>query len=164
MPRFELRPFHPAEAELISHWAANADDLWKLAGSRDWPLTPDQVTAWVFETNFTFTLRYEGDLVAYGEIVEDEVAADVEIQHVVVAPDMRSQGIGKALVSRLCAFLAASRPYNEVWARVGRDNSSAARCFSAVGFVEDPSHSGDIYLWFKKPLQLSSEHQEEEEA
>ncbi len=152
MPTFELRPFTLSEAEWVAGWAATPEDLRGAAASEDFPLTADQVAAWTYEADFVFTLRREGDLVAYGEIVEDAVEGDVEIQHLLVAPDMRSAGIGKAMLSRLCAFLAATLPYPEVWLRVGRDNASAAACARAAGFEPVDQMSGPRFLWLKKSL------------
>jgi len=157
MPAFELRPFTLSEAEWVAGWAATPDDLRHVAASDDFPLTADQVAAWTYETDYVFTLRRAGDLVAYGEIVEDVVEGDVEIQHLLVAPDMRSVGIGKALLSRLCAFLAATRPYSEVWLRVGRENASAAACARAVGFEPVADMSGPRYLWLKKLLRSDAD-------
>jgi RimJ/RimL family protein N-acetyltransferase len=160
MARFEMRPFVPAEAETIAHWATTPDDMWRLTGSHEFPLTAAQVVVWNYEASYTFTLRREGDLVAYGEIIEDEVDNDVEIQHLMVAPDMRRQGCGQAMLSRLCAFLAASRSFEEVWARVGRDNNPALHTAEAVGFQEDVQMSGERYRWLKKSLtRLSPEEQ-----
>ena len=152
MAHYEMRPFAVPEAETIAHWATTSEDVWRIAGLEQEELTADTVATWTMETNFAFTLRREGDLVAYGEILEDEVEGDVEIQHLIVAPDMRRQGIGQALLSRLAAFLSASRPYPVVWMRVGRDNEPAALCAKSVGFEEDPRMSGPRFLWFKKSL------------
>ncbi len=152
MARFEMRPFVAAEAEMIAHWAATPEDLWRLTGTYEFPLTAAQIVAWNYEASYTFTLRREGDLVAYGEIIEDEVDNDVEIQHLIVAPDMRQQGCGQAMLSRLCAFLAASQSFQEVWARVGRDNIPALRMAEAVDFQEDTQMSGERYHWLKKNL------------
>lgn len=153
MPHFELRPFIAAEAETIAYWAGSQEDAWRMAGLEEGPVTPSQVVRWALETNFAFTLRRDGDLAAYGEIVEDEVEKDVEIQHLLVAPDMRRQGVGQAMLSRLVAFLAASRPYAVVWMRVGRDNQPAQSCARTVGFEVDSAMSGPRYLWMKKSLE-----------
>lgn len=155
MPIFELRPFTLAEAEWVAGWAASSEDLRAAAASDDFPLTADQVAAWTYEADFVFTLRREGDLVAYGEIVEDVVEGDVEIQHLLVAPDMRAVGIGKALLSRLCEFLTATLPYSEVWMRVGRENAPAAACARAVGFEVVEKMCGPRYLWLRKNLALT---------
>jgi ribosomal protein S18 acetylase RimI-like enzyme len=152
---YEMRPFTPPEAETVAGWAASPEDAWAVSGASE-PLTGDQVAAWTYETDYAFTLRRDGDLVAYGEVLEDVVEGDVEIQHLLVAPDMRGVGVGKALLSRLCAFLAAARPYPEVWLRVGRENAAAALCARGVGFEDVAGMSGPRYLWLKKRLRPAS--------
>lgn len=151
--RYEMRPFALPEAEMVASWAATEEDAWAVTGSSEFPLAADHVAAWTYEADFAFTLRRDGDLAAYGEIVEDVVEQDVEIQHLLVAPDMRSVGVGKAMLSRLCAFLAATKPYPEVWLRVGRDNHAAAACARAVGFEDSADMSGPRYRWLKKRLK-----------
>lgn len=152
MPQFEIRPFNPAEAETIAHWAVDMEDAWRLTGERGEPLTADRVVAWSWETNYSFTLRYRGDLVAYAEVLEDEVDNDVEIQHLLVAPDFRGKGMGRAMLDRVCEFISAAGPYPEVWMRVGRDNEPGARCATASGFTIDESLSGPRYAWYKRKL------------
>ena len=153
VPVYEMRPLAMPEAELIASWAVTPEEVWALAASEDFPLSADQVAAWTYEADFAFTLRRDGDLAAYAEIVEDPVEQDVEIQHLLVAPDLRAAGVGRAFLSRLCAFLAASRPYPEVWLRVGRDNVPAAACALAVGFEDAAALSGPRYRWMGKSLK-----------
>ena len=151
MAHYELRPFAVAEAEMVASWAASTEDRRHLdAGTGS--LTADDVALWTMETHWAFTLRRDGDLVAYGEILEDEVENDVELQHLLVAPDMRRAGVGQALLSRLCAFLAESRPYPEVWLRAGRQDEAMQACARAAGFVDVPAMSGPRYLWLRKTL------------
>ena len=149
---FELRPFAMPEAETIAAWAGTAGDVRFLTGDDDFPLTPGDVAAWTYEADYALTLRREGDLAAYAEIVEDVVEQDVEIQHLLVAPDLRSVGVGQAMLLRLCAFVAEARPYPEVWLRVSRDNTPAAACAAAAGFETVAQMSGPRYLWMKRSL------------
>ncbi|MGI4790521.1 MAG: GNAT family N-acetyltransferase [Janthinobacterium lividum] len=152
MPRFEIRPFAMPEAETVAAWATTPEDLQLLAASDDFPLTADQVAAWTYEADYALTLRRDGDLAAYAEIVEDVVEQDIEIQHLLVAPDLRSQGIGREMLIRLCLFLAEVRTYPEVWLRVSRDNAPAAACATAAGFEAIAHMSGPRYQWMKKSL------------
>lgn len=152
MARLEMRPFATAEAETVAHWATTAREVWQVTGAEEFPLTRQHVAAWPSEADHALTLRRDGDLVAYGEIVIDPVEGDVEIQHLLVAPDMRHLGIGQAMLSRLSAFVAGLQSYPEVWARVSRDNDAALRCARAVGFEDVDAMSGPRYLWLKKPL------------
>ncbi len=150
MTEFVLRPFAVAEAEQVAHWAAMPQDLRQAAGSEEWPLTAKQVTRWALEANFAWTLRADGDLAAYAEIVEDDVEGDAEVQHLLVAPDLRGQGIGQEMLTRLCAFLAAERPYPEVWVRVGRDNLAGIACAEGAGFEASEAMSGPHYVWLRR--------------
>lgn len=149
---YELRPFAMPEAETIAGWAADADEVRFLTGTDDFPLTPGDVAAWTYEADYALTLRRGGDLAAYAEIVEDIVEQDVEIQHLLVAPDLRSVAVGRTMLLRCCAFLSEVRDYPEVWLRVSRDNAPAAACVSAAGFETVTQMSGPRYLWMKKAL------------
>jgi|HubBroStandDraft_2_1064218.scaffolds.fasta_scaffold950934_1 ribosomal protein S18 acetylase RimI-like enzyme len=154
MPQYEIRAFNMVDAETVAHWASTEIDVWRLTGESSSRLDPETVVAWSWETHFSFTLRYDGDLVAYAEVLEDDVDNDVEIQHLLVAPDFRGMGVGRAMLTRVCAFIAEGRPYKEVWMRVGRDNEPGARCALAVGFVLDEQQSGPRYGWYRKNLKV----------
>lgn len=143
------------EAETIAAWAATAEDVRFLTGGDDFPLTPGDVAAWTYEADYALTLRRDGDLAAYAEIVEDVVEQDIEIQHLLVAPDLRSVGVGEAMLRRCCAFIAELRPYPEVWLRVSRENAPAAACAAAAGFAAEEKMSGPRYQWYKKSLLKS---------
>ena len=155
--RLELRPLALPESHTVAAWAAKPEDARFLTGTDDFPLTADDVAAWTYECDYALTLRRDGDLAAYAEIVEDVVEQDVEIQHLLVAPDLRSAGVGRAMLSRVCAFLAEARPYPEVWLRVSRDNAPAAACAAAAGFEPVAKMSGPRYQWYKKSLTRSGE-------
>ncbi len=154
---FDLRPFALPEAEIVAGWASDAHEVRFLTGGDDFPLTPGDVAAWTYEADYALTLRRQGDLAAYAEVVEDTVEQDIEIQHLLVAPDLRSAGVGRAMLLRLCAFVAEIRPYPEVWLRVSRDNLPAAACAASAGFVAEEKMSGPRYQWYKKSLTRQGE-------
>lgn len=154
---YELRPFSITDAATVCQWAASELDLEQLEPSASFPLTPDQIAAWTFEANYAFTIAYNGTLVGYGELIEDDVAGDIEIQHLLVEPEMRGQGIGKALIERLCAFITYGTAYREVWLRVGRDNYAGQLCATATDFAVDQIASGPRYIWYTKILQDTNE-------
>ena len=81
MPAFEMRPLAMPEAELIASWAATPEDVRALTASDEFPLSADHVAAWTYEADFAFTLRRDGDLAAYAEIIEDVVEQDVDGQN-----------------------------------------------------------------------------------
>ena len=151
---FQLRPFNLEDSPIVADWVSSPDDAYAVDSTSFYPLSADTVQGWRVESasDYAFILCLDGDMVAYGDIIEDEADKDIEIQRILVKPDMRDQGIGSALLSRLCAFLVESYPYTEVWMRVGRENVSAASCGRAAGFVEDDTHSGPKYIWMKRTL------------
>ncbi len=156
-PIYELRPFAMPEAEIVAAWASDAHEAHFLTGADDFPLTPGDIAAWTYEADYALTLRRAGDLAAYAEVVEDVVEQDIEIQHLLVAPDLRSAGVGRAMLLRLCAFIAETHPYPEVWLRVSRDNAPAAACAAAAGFETVAQMSGPRYQWYKKSLTREGE-------
>ena len=149
---YELRPLALPECELVAAWADSPEEGQALGVPDEFPLTADTVAAWTYEVDYAFTLRRQGDLAAYGEITEDPVEQDVEISRVLVAPDMRGRGVGRALLLRLCAFLSEARPYPEVWLRAPRGGAALIACAHSVGFEDVPKASGPRFLWMKKTL------------
>lgn len=149
---YDLRPLALPECELVAAWAELPEEGQVLGVADEFPLTADTVAAWTYEVDYAFTLRRQGDLAAYGEITEDPVEQDVEISRVLVAPDMRGRGVGRALLLRLCEFLAEARPYPEVWLRAPQGGAALIACARSAGFVEVPKASGPRFLWMKKTL------------
>ena len=151
---FQLRPFNLEDTETVAEWVNSPEDAYALDPTSFYPLSPDTVKGWRVESasDYAFILCLDGDMVAYGDIIEDEADKDIEIQRILVKPEMRDRGIGSVLLGRLCAFIVESYPYTEVWMRVGRDNAPAASCGRAAGFQQDDTHSGPKYIWMKRTL------------
>lgn len=76
------------------------------------------------------------------------------VANVAVAPAFRSQGIGRALISRALQY-SRQVGVRELWLQVKRDNESAIRMYRQLGFRQD--HSLDIWkkggLIRSNPLQ-----------
>ncbi len=151
---FQLRPFNLEDSHIVASWVISPEDAYAVDTASFYPMSPETVSGWRVESasDYAFILCLDGDMVAYGDIIEDEADKDIEIQRILVRPELRDQGIGSALLSRLCAFIVESYPYTEVWMRIGRDNAAAASCARATGFVQDNTHSGPKYIWMKRML------------
>ena len=72
-------------------------------------------------------------LVGYGEIWEDREENEAELARLVVAPDLRGRGHGRAL-TRALADEAHRRGFDDVWLRVVPENAAAIRAYEAAGF------------------------------
>jgi ribosomal-protein-alanine N-acetyltransferase len=79
-------------------------------------------------------------LVAYGELWLDEEEGEVELARLLVAPQRRSQGIGRALVTALVEQARRTHPeLPDVILRVRPENAQAIRAYAAAGLVAVPA-------------------------
>lgn len=132
----EILRFDPVHAELISSWPNDTADClawcsaesvsaadvatWSAAGAAD-----HGVEAWV--------VAFDGVPVGYGELWIDDDENEVELAHLIVAPDHRSVGVGRQLVAALTERGAAR--HDTIVLRVRPENLAAQRCYAAAGFL-----------------------------
>jgi ribosomal protein S18 acetylase RimI-like enzyme len=90
--------------------------------------------------------------VAYAEITEDEADKDVEIGHLIVAPNRIAAGVGLEMLVKLTERLKDAYPYDEVWASVNPRDDDATEFLASAGFEEAAEVSGPNALWMKKKL------------
>jgi ribosomal protein S18 acetylase RimI-like enzyme len=86
--------------------------------SASWPLVGKEIKPYLF---------FIGPVPAgYGELWMDDVADEVEMARIFVAPEYRGKGIGTALV-RALLDLSVNLGYGDVILRVRPDNEAAIR-------------------------------------
>ena len=96
-------------------------------------VTDDTVVAWSELPDVEAVVLVEdGHVVGYGEIWVDPAENEVELAHLIVAPERRGRGLGRRLVGELVQ--QAWRHYPFVALRVHSRNEAAIRCYSAAGF------------------------------
>ncbi|MCD7034773.1 GNAT family N-acetyltransferase [Metabacillus sp. GX 13764] len=101
-----------------------------------------------------FLLNEQQEPLAYGEIWVDEAEKDLEFAHLVVAPNKRSQGVGKILISRL-EKEADKFDFPVIYMRVNPDNAQAISCYVKGGFeIQEQFESmpDSKWTWLKKDL------------
>lgn len=126
-------PFDRAHAAAMLGWVLSDAEarMWaSLDRAPDDPSIFDRFTA---DPDVEPWLLLDGGRpVAYGEVWRD--GGEAELARLLVAPDRRGQGIGRALAASLaerCAELGL-RP---VWVRVHPENAAAQAAYRAAGFV-----------------------------
>ncbi|GAA2389522.1 hypothetical protein GCM10010420_11540 [Streptomyces glaucosporus] len=134
----ELIPFSPVHAAVVAGWPRSAREALLWCGERDFPVPARRVAAWRRQDGVRARLLTEGGVpVGYGELWFDggeDAGGEVELARIIVAPDARGRGLGRALVRGLLAeALRAGR--SEVFLRVHPDNRTALRCYRGAGFV-----------------------------
>ena len=142
-----LDPFEPAHARTVSSWVRTAHDAYLLAPRTPPPITPERVLEWSGPGNAQFLL-YEsgaGGPVAYGEINElNGSHTEFWLGHLIVDPDRRGEGLGKALTR-----LLLQRAFRQFGARraslvVFSDNLCAVACYRAAGLYPDGFEKHDF--------------------
>jgi len=81
-----------------------------------------------------YLLVRSGAPVAYGELWVEPDEAEAELAHLVVDPQHRRQGLGRALALALVARAGAAGLTN-VFLRVHPDNDVAQACYATAGFT-----------------------------
>ena len=100
---------------------------------------------------------------AYGQVLEDHAEDEAEVARVIVAPDRRGQGVGRAFVALLAAE-ARRRGFRSIVTRVVRGERVAFACYRGAGFVRmdraeeaplnlDQDHE---YVWLRLASALAS--------
>ncbi len=134
---YRLQPFVRAHAELVASWAVDEQEAFWLAPKTPAPLTAALVRGWARPGVEQLQLVAEPDLmpVAYGELnVLNRERAEYWLGHLIVAPDQRGCGIGKALTRALLDRARRHYAARSVSLVVFPENAVARSCYAAVGF------------------------------
>jgi ribosomal protein S18 acetylase RimI-like enzyme len=130
-----LEPFDESQAAVVLGWIRSREeaDRWASAGHRD--LEPALLREWHADPEVRPFLWLEDGLpVAYGEVWDEAEADEAELARIVVAPERRGAGIGRAFVG-LLVEQARAAGFDDVWLRVVPDNAPAIACYRGAGFV-----------------------------
>jgi len=135
--RYKLTAFRPRFAATIAAWPLNKDELRWLAPSTPPPLTAQKVKTWPRAGGlaFAYVARDSTTPVAYGEINPMRNQPDhYWLGHIVVSPDFRGHGIGRAFTIELTDHAFGPLCASRVSLVVFPDNEAAIRCYTSSGF------------------------------
>ena len=79
-------------------------------------------------------LDHDNQLLAYGEIIYDSVRKKVFLCRIIVRPDSRGMGIGKAFCKKIMTHVHLRFGKVKIELNVLRRNQSAINCYRALGF------------------------------
>ncbi len=136
--QLRLEPFDPRQAASIAGWVETDRDLRWLAPSTPPPLTDAKVIGWQTSGRDTFVLTRDGnpESLGYGEL--NPMRREVNhfwLGHVIIRPDQRGQGVGRALVQALVDHAFRQLHAKEVSLIVFPDNLAAVQCYVRSGFT-----------------------------
>jgi ribosomal protein S18 acetylase RimI-like enzyme len=128
-----LRAFADDDANPVSTWATEPDEVAAWCGHTGGPVSADVVVGWSHKPDVrSWMLVADGSPVGYGEIWIDDDEKEVELAHIIVAPQARGRGYGQDLTRLLLA--EARRIHPDVFLRVVPSNAAAIACYRRAGF------------------------------
>ena len=130
-----LDDFREEHSATILGWVRSAEDALCWAEAPFLRIGPALFEEWHAQRGIVPCVGLLGDAVcAYGQVLEDLVEREAEIARVIVRPDLRAQGVGRAFVLLLAAE-ARRRGFGVVAARIARRNRAGYACFHGAGFT-----------------------------
>jgi GNAT superfamily N-acetyltransferase len=159
-----LDDFREEHAATILGWVRSAEDALTWAETPFLRIGPELFEEWHAPQGVVPCVGLLGDAVcAYGQILEDQVEREAEIARVIVRPDLRGNGVGRAFVL-LLAVEARRRGLGVTVARIARRNRAGYACFHAAGFTrltaEDEAalnlDEPEEYVWMQFGSGLTS--------
>ena len=136
-----LEMFDAARAELVASWAVGDEVVRAWCARDDGTVPADVVAGWSQADDVEAYLFGEGsgEPVAYGELWLDDEEGEVELARLLVAPEHRGQGVGRALTRALSDRARSAHPeLPAVFLRVRPENFQAIRAYAAAGFLPIP--------------------------
>lgn len=137
-----LVPFDPVHAPLVSGWGDGPEVVLAWCAVEGDRVPAEVVAGWSAADDVEAYLLTDdaGEPQAYGELWLDDEEGEVELARLLVAPERRDEGLGRALVGRLVERARQSHPQlPDVILRVRPDNQRAIRSYAAAGFVALPA-------------------------
>ncbi len=154
VPRRER--FRSAYAAEVLGWVASSTEARMWASLDGIPTDPTVFERWTADPDVeAWVYADDGGPIAYGEVWRD--GAEAELARILVAPNRRGAGVGRAFARSLaerCAELGLA----PVWVRVHPQNEAAQAAYRAAGFVRtDPATEAEFnadqpsrYRWMRR--------------
>jgi ribosomal protein S18 acetylase RimI-like enzyme len=158
----DLQPFDPVHAALVASWPRSAEEVVMWCGSPEFPLPATMIEGWQQDDEVRSRLLImDGVPTGYGELWLDAEENEVELARIILAPDARGRGLGRAFVLALLSE-ATTLGWADIFLRVHPENAAALRCYRGAGFVPvDPELAAEWnvpqpvdYVWLRPGPEL----------
>jgi ribosomal protein S18 acetylase RimI-like enzyme len=135
MTTFRLRRATLDDAAVVASMIATPADARQVSPQEPVPIVAATVERWLLDRGSGYVLESGDRILAYGEINPDpHRGRRFWIGHVVVHPDARNRGVGRALVSMLVRVATRIPGARDVWISAFADNPAAVACYRRCRF------------------------------
>ena len=114
-------------------WIRSPEELESWTSRADHPLPATVFAEWHADPDVEGFVLVDDEPVGYGEVWADPQENEAELARIVVAPEARRRGLGRALVTMLVEE-ARGLGFQEIWLRVVPTNAAALACYRSAGF------------------------------
>ena len=152
-----LGDFREDDAATVVGWVQSAGESLAWASVPFLRLTREILEEWHAQPGVVPCVGVlDGEVCAYGQVWEDRAEDEAELARIIVAPDRRWQGVGRAFVA-LLASEARRRGFRSIVVRIVRGERAAFSSYRGAGFVrmspdEEAMLNGDQdqdYVWMR---------------
>ena len=144
MQRIRLRPYRPADADMILSWCRDERSFyqWTAGVMGDYPLTRE---AFAFvERLMPFVALAGSDIVGFFTLRETE-SGTLRFGFVIVDPALRRRGIGREMLRLGLRFAFELYGADKASLGVFENNPAAAACYRAAGFRDVTREPAETY-------------------
>lgn len=141
-----IRPYNSADADIILSWCRNEKSFyqWSAGVLGDYPITQDDFG--FVEKLMPFTAFDESGILGFFTFRKpNESCNELRFGFVIVDPERRGQGLGKAMLRQGLKFAFELYGADKVSLGVFENNPSAYYCYKAVGFKDAVLDSTEVY-------------------
>lgn len=141
-----IRPYNSADADVILSWCRDEKSFyqWSAGVLGDYPITQDDFS--FVEKLMPFTAFDESEILGFFTFRKpNESCNELRFGFVIVDPERRGQGLGKAMLRQGLKFAFELYGADKVSLGVFENNPSAYYCYKAVGFKDTVLDSTEVY-------------------
>lgn len=141
-----IRPYNSADADVILSWCRDEKSFyqWSAGVLGDYPITRDDFS--FVEKLMPFTAFDESGILGFFTFRKpNESCNELRFGFVIVDPERRGQGLGKAMLRQGLKFAFELYGADKVSLGVFENNPSAYYCYKAVGFKDAVLDTTETY-------------------
>lgn len=141
-----IRPYNSADADIILLWCRDEKSFyrWSAGVLGDYPITQDDFS--FVEKLMPFTAFDESGILGFFTLRKpNESCNELRFGFVIVDPERRGQGLGKAMLRQGLKFAFELYGADKVSLGVFENNPSAYYCYKAVGFKDIALDTAEAY-------------------